>query len=258
MTKIYVIVPAYNSPERVQKLLTSLQETMDTTPRAKVLVSYEDPHFSGPLGFTENVNDLLGKVMADPEVEHIFLSGDDVQMLTKGWMNKMLAYATQHPDVGLIGPQEISERNGGVLAPMGGQELGLWEYGWGKLKPGEGQIIEIPFPNFAFAYIKAELVRKIGFLDSEFSPGVYDDYDYGVRAWLEGYRSVWLPSIQFNHIRGATWAPLMKEGTIAYPERQGTYFHMKYAWVPILGGEPDNGIIAKLKMRSKRKEWNSL
>jgi GT2 family glycosyltransferase len=119
-----------------------------------------------------------------------------------------------------------------------------------RINAGEGEITELVYPGFAVAFITKACLNKVGMFDDYFHPGYYEDYDYGVRAWLEGFRVLWFPSVQYKHERGGSFSKAFPD---FYPTRQANYFHAKYPFLK--HGQDSREALKILKQRSKRKQW---
>lgn len=234
----FIIMPAYGHRDLMEKAIHSI---VTTVKRHDIcfLIKYNDPAIQKrPEGFTKATNDLLGFAASDPNMESVTLIATDVEVATDDWLTKLLDYSKANPDIGMIAPQELllSENYESSLLPYTGE----------RLKIGEGTGTELVYPIWAMVFITKECLKKVGFLDEAFSPGSYDDFDYGVRARIAGFKSVWFADVQYRHVRGATLGPLVNDGTFEYPSKQADYFYKK--WKGVIGeGQPAEAVLGWLR-----------
>ena len=67
----------------------------------------------------------------------------------------------------------------------------------------------------------------VGLLDEKFSPGYYEDYDWGLRAWMKGYPSMIEPKTTYRHLLGYTMGKIPG----FYPTKQAEYHMEKWSWL---------------------------
>lgn len=200
---IYILIPAFGQLERLNKCIKALEERTFSD-NVRLLISYENWNLGKPRGFTLTANELIRSALVDDNCSEIVMVNSDAEISTDRWLEKIHEYAKDRPDVGIVEPQEILKFDDGEY----------WIDGGIKRRPGEGEILEVPAAGFAFAWIRREVFDKVGMLDLRFSPGYFEDYDFGVRSWLAGYRSVMLPNIQYRHARGGTFNDLLSKGVV--------------------------------------------
>ncbi len=104
-----------------------------------------------------------------------------------GWLENMVDFAQNHPDVGLINPQCDGHGNRSI------DEHARY---LGKLK---GLYMEMNQCQGFCMLIKRELIDRIGRLDEAFGIGGYDDTDYSMRAHVAGYKSVAIKDAYVYH-----------------------------------------------------------
>lgn len=118
------------------------------------------------LGFAGGVNSGLRKV-TDPEADICLLNVDaEVQ---PGWLPALYETMAQKSNIGLVGPL-------GNNVPSNFQREGSVQCD-----------TIVPNLHFFCVLIRREVVNKIGFFDTQYGLGNYDDNDYGTRARLAGY-----------------------------------------------------------------------
>ncbi len=125
------------------------------------------------LGYVKAINQGL-KISDAPYV--CMMNNDTIP--ASGWLEKMIAFAEVHKDVGLVNPQ----CNGHLNTPIESYARALWK--------NKGKYMEMNQCQGFCMLVKRELIDKVGFLDEAYGIGGYDDTDYSMRAHLAGYRSV--------------------------------------------------------------------
>ena len=143
------------------------------------------------LGFPKGNNVAIK--LTPPDSDILLLNNDTEILEEKGdWLTKMQEAAYESPDVGVVGCRLV--RANGLL-----QHLGAWmpvgPY-WGQqVASNEANLNQYPFNSevesvvFACAYIKREVINKIGLLCEDFF-AYFEDTDYCLRAKAAGYKTV--------------------------------------------------------------------
>lgn len=237
---IYILIPAFHFLDKLTKCIKALEERTFSD-EARLLISYEDYKLGKPRGYTATTNNLIKAALLDPDCSEIVLVNSDTEIMTEHWLDKIHEYVKNRADVGIVEPMEL-------LKWPDGEEHGL--YFGKKLHPGEGEPIEVPACGFGFVWIKREVFDKIGILDMRFNPGYFEDFDFGVRAWLAGYRSVMLPGIYYKHERGGTFKELVEKGIMPPGSNNWKVFHEKWKGL-IVEGEDIMIIFNKLRSHVK-------
>jgi GT2 family glycosyltransferase len=139
--------------------------------------------------------------------EHLVLLNNDV-LVTEGWLNKMLDFQQVHPRTGIIG---VVTDTGKIQCYMSSRILGLTGYTSGDpadyhnhLPPMVREITASCVP-FSCVLLNKAMIREVGLLDTDFSPGYGDDDDYCDRARLSGWRTVILLNVFVYHKHGVTF-----------------------------------------------------
>ena len=216
----YLVCPAYGHRDLMEKAIASVCRTVKRSD-IKFLIKYNDPEIEHkPEGFTKALNDLLKIAYDDKYMESVTVIATDVEIVTSDWLTKILEYVKDKPDVGMVAPFEYLLSDDCALLPYSGVRKTL---GASNNKPEE-----LVYPIFAMVWISKDCLRTVGLLDEAFSPGSYDDFDYAVRAKLEGFKTMWFPDVIYKHIRGATIGPLVQAGIYEYPSKQAEYFYKKW------------------------------
>lgn len=125
------------------------------------------------LGFVKAVNQAL-RISDAPYV--CVLNNDTIP--APGWLERMVVFAEEHDDVGLINPQ------------CGGHGASTVEEHARRLAQDKGLYMEMNQCQGFCMLIKRPLIDAIGLLDEAFGIGGFDDTDYSMRAHRAGYRCV--------------------------------------------------------------------
>jgi hypothetical protein len=199
MGNTYALIPSYGNMDRVWKAVEALSEKVGCR-EVVPLILYEDENVGMATGFTAAANTLFRSALADPNLHGVYMLCDDVVIETENFHHIILAdlqkAESMGQKLGAIMPMELLPGATETLLPAGGGSRPL------DTKVQE----EIVYPMLAFAWISGEALRKMVYdhpsgtvLDEQFSPGIADDFDLGVRLWLAGYTVMWEPAIQFRH-----------------------------------------------------------
>src|SRR6266542_696548 len=138
--------------------------------------------------------------------EFVLLLNNDTQVLGDS-IGVGVSYLDANPDVGAVGGRIILLD--GTLQEAG---CSLFVDGW-TVQQGRGRPPDDPAFSFqrdvdycsgAFLLTRRASFWELGGLDETFSPGYFEDADYGMRVWEAGRRVVYLPDIAVLHYENAT------------------------------------------------------
>jgi len=124
-------------------------------------------------GFVKAVNQ--GMKLSDAPYICVF-NNDTIP--ASGWLERMIDFAANHDDVGLVNP---------VCGGHGDKPIDAYAK---ELAKNKDKYMEMNQCQGFCMLVKRELINKIGYLDEVFGIGGYDDTDYSMRAHHAGYRSV--------------------------------------------------------------------
>jgi GT2 family glycosyltransferase len=142
-------------------------------------------------GFPIAVNQGIKLSQSDPFV----ILNNDVQV-SAGWLVKLLSYMDKHLEVGILGTLQDASR------------VNHYEKFYGALKnpmtfinaqPAKTRRIVASCVPFSCVAIRRAVVKKIGLLDEDFSPGLGEDDDYCDRARLAGFTTEFLLNCFVHH-----------------------------------------------------------
>jgi hypothetical protein len=92
----------------------------------------------------------------------------------------------------------------GIIGPIGHVRLDDERYRWAYKEEGSFKFKHITFVSGSRTIIKREVINKIGYYDSVYSPGYYEDVDFSLRAVLAGF-DLYKYVIPSEHKRSATF-----------------------------------------------------
>src|SRR5271157_933337 len=126
-----------------------------------------------------NGNLGLKAVPADHDVLYV---GDDVRFTEEKTIERLQTIAYSKPNIGILSPKLIGRGSPSQVNP-----------------PAKLAAVP-PFQMwFPCIYIKRELIDKIGYLDERFNDFGCDDFDYCIRALLEGYLLAVTSEVSVEH-----------------------------------------------------------
>lgn len=198
--KTSIVIPAYNGKEYLIKNLhfviglgadeivivddaskDDISEFIHTNyPQIKVLRHPQN------LGFPKSVND--GFRLTTSQV--IFLLNQDVKP-GSGLVEKTLPHFKDSKVFAVtFNENERSWADGG------------WKNGFLEFKNGlkDGRVHESLWPSGGSAAFRKNYWDKLGGLDPIFTPGYFEDLDLGLRAKISGYKILWDPNCQVEHV----------------------------------------------------------
>lgn len=186
------------------------------------------------LGFTRGNN--LG--IAATKNTDVVLLNNDMIITQDNWLDCLQRTAYSYRDIGIVGCRLINEE--GTLLHAGtyiypetyrGQQIG----------GGEGDINQFNSMNevdgvvFACAYIKREVIEKVGLLDEDFF-AYFEDTDYCLRARKHGYKTVCSGDVTLIHYQNVSsdenklsLFDIYKKSQKTFKKKWGNDFSSKYS-----------------------------
>jgi GT2 family glycosyltransferase len=153
------------------------------------------------LGFVKGNN--AGIRAADTDV---VLMNNDTEIIQGDWLEQMQRVAYSEPDIGVVGCRLVNAEGELVHA---GTYMPVPSY-WGQEYPGGEKDIgqycsdsEVEGVIFACAYIKRELIEKVGALDEDYF-SYYEDTDFCMKASQAGYRVFRCGAATVKHLENAS------------------------------------------------------
>ncbi len=211
--KATLIVLAWNRWDLTKRCLETLRETdltgadvlvvdngsEDETPEG--LKSYDWIRVlrnSTNAGFVRGNN--AGIASANPDSDIVLLN-NDMEFKQKDWFQRLRDCAHSAPDAGVVGcrlrlPDERLLHAGTYILPdsMWGQQIGSLQKDVGQFTSTR----EVEGIVFACAYIRREVIQKIGGLSEDFQ-SYFEDTDYCLRARQAGFKVLLCGDVTLVH-----------------------------------------------------------
>jgi GT2 family glycosyltransferase len=170
-------------------------------------------------GFVGAINAGLKVSYAD----NICLLNNDTEV-SPGWLDKLLHTLHSDPKIGIVGaltgPPAQEHRYDSqhniayrlryykdiVFPPW----TNLIDFNRYLEQKYSGKTGDTAFVAFLCAVIKKEVIDKVGYLDTNFEMGLWDDLDYNRSVWKEGYKTVLALDTCILHKGRATFSLIQK------------------------------------------------
>lgn len=153
------------------------------------------------LGFVKGNNIGIGSVDTD-----VLLLNNDTEIIQPDWLERIQQVAYSADDIGIVGCRLVNAEGNLVHA---GTYMPLPSF-WGQEYPGDEKDIgqytddsEVEAVIFACAYIKRELIDRVGALDTDYF-SYYEDTDYCNKAREAGYRVFRCGGATVMHLENAS------------------------------------------------------
>jgi len=217
---LHIIIVNWNGLNDTLECLNSIKNQVDILPvihlwdnnsennelsRIKETFGYENIHYypsETNLGFTQASNKLIQSILKknqDSNLDYVALVNNDT-ILNKDCMSNLLDFARTHKgDVISCKMLQYNERN--VVDNLGHKMLRT-----GEIVPAlDHRDIDGEHTNFGSCgggtLISTRCIEDLGFFDSYFNTG-YEDAEFGLRAKLYGYKTLYCDSAIIYHKGG--------------------------------------------------------
>jgi len=216
---VSILIVNYNGAEVLKDCLTSLQQlnyprfelvvvdNASTDGSSEVLAQYPSVHVihsDRNRGFAGGNNFGLPACNG----QFVLLLNSDT-IVTPGFLQPLIKYLQEHPQVGIVQGKMILNRHGGVLDVCGSflTSFGfLYHYGyWKKDEPKYDHSYPVFTVKGACLLFRRELVAAAGgYLFNEDFFCYYEETDFCHRAWLTGHEVHFVHTSIIQHLQGAT------------------------------------------------------
>lgn len=157
-----------------------------------------------------NYSALNNKAVTQSRGELIGLINNDIEVITPGWLDEMVAIALQ-PNVGAVGARlwypDDRLQHGGVIVGVGGvaghshKYLPKGDYGYFCRA---AIIQELSAVTAACLIIRKSIFEQVDGLDEAHLKIAFNDVDFCLRVQEAGYINVWTPFAEMYHYESAT------------------------------------------------------
>ncbi|MGB8356847.1 MAG: glycosyltransferase [Chthoniobacteraceae bacterium] len=271
---VCIIILAWNALDYTKKCLATLRETT-VFPDYRVIVvdngsSGDTADFIKTLDWVELVRNEQNEGFARgnnaalricPPGYDIILLNNDTEIRQADWITRMQKTAYDTADTGIVGcrlrrPNGILQHAGVYMPPTyWGQQIGSNEQDINQYNTDR----EVESVVFACAYIKREVLDRIGLLDERYI-SYFEDTDYCLKAREAGYRVVCCGSVTIMHhenitttVNGVHFGDLFEKSAAVFRKLwkakiEKCRHHRKLAWHSLINFESGYAISSRQLM----------
>jgi GT2 family glycosyltransferase len=243
--RLSILLVLYNRAELTLACLRSLQPHLREADAEIVLVDNasgdETPalldQLHGPTVIRNDENRgfpvAVNQAAAAATGEFLLLLNNDTEVLGDS-LGVALRFLSEHPGVGAVGGQLLllddTLQEAGCTVWREGHVL---QYGRGDppAAPEYQFCRDVDYCSAAFLMTRRDLFRQLGGLDIDFSPGYFEDADYGIRLWRGGWRVVYVPEITVRHHENAS-STCRQHLQRIYHRNHALFTHKHADWLP--------------------------
>ena len=163
------------------------------------------------LTFGQNVGAIVSRNLGLSRMRGnywVFLD-NDVLVRTRSWLEKLKAVLDKYPQVGVTGPKLVYAlpphdiQCAGCTVTQGGQII-FEGRGKSRQDPAYHEPRNCQTIISATWMLRADIAKRIGPLDEQFSPVQFEDHDYCYRIRELGYGCRYEPSVEMYHFENVT------------------------------------------------------
>lgn len=141
--------------------------------------------------------------------EYIITLDNDVTIISDDWINKMLKFYKEYPEIGILGPKLIFPQEPHLIqhAGLGVTEkgyVGYWGYGKDRHETKYNITKEVQGLAGACWLLKKSIFLENGYFDDIYFPVNFEDIDFCYRIREKGYKIVYYPEVELYHADHAT------------------------------------------------------
>lgn len=174
------------------------------------------------LGYDIANNQGLKLINTEDNIEnkYIGLFNNDI-LFTPNWLNPLIKVFENDPKIGLASPRLQRKCKFNSKNYLKHYQKFLEKY---QKKFGEFSLNIITY--FCAAIIPVKVFKKVGFLDENFSPAYFEDDDYAIRTFYQGYKVGYINTSFVYHNHGTTTKNLSEKKKLF--EKNRKYFFEKH------------------------------
>ncbi len=175
----------------------SIAYAQERFPGAQIL-----PHQKN-LGFAGGNNAGIRWAL-DQGFEYVALLNNDTRV-EPSWLSALVREAEAAPDVAACASR-ILTWDGKLIEYAGTVFYPETTHGGYTDEPNDGRYASVApaaYPCGAACLLRAAALRQIGLLDEDYFC-YHEDVDWGIRAWLSGWRVLYVPDSVIYHLRGGS------------------------------------------------------
>jgi len=161
----------------------------------------------------------------------VLLNNDTV--VSQGWLSSMIRHLTADNEIGLIGPttNEIGNEAKVVVGYEDVAAMPQWAAQF--VRDNDGHTFDIPMLAMFCVMMRREVLDAVGFLEEQFSVGMFEDDDYTKRIRELGYRIVCTRDSYIHHFGRASFRLLSDDRYREIFEKNRAVYERKWGpWEP--------------------------
>ncbi|HSZ56437.1 MAG TPA: glycosyltransferase family 2 protein [Tepidisphaeraceae bacterium] len=201
---MYVVIPAYKAPQRLEKCLAALRA--QTAP----VQVYVHDNSAQNIGFTAAVNVGLKRALKSGD-EFALVLNQDVYLRPDG-IEKLTAFMRSHPRCAIAGVKQFDDKDADIVQHGGcGAAYPYGAHIRGRKSQGDCAVsLPMPWVNGAIMAARLEAVTEFGLMDQNmFLIGSDSDWCYTAR--LRGWEVWYCAEVEVIHEGGVTCgAPVLE------------------------------------------------
>ncbi|MDP2922103.1 MAG: glycosyltransferase family 2 protein [Candidatus Omnitrophota bacterium] len=233
--KCDIIIPVWNLKDYTQQAVESIIKNTDYPYRLIIIDNGSEKETKEYLESLKSDKRLPGYILIRNEknqgytiatnqgmeisdTSYVCLHNNDT-IVCKGWLSEMVAVAESSKEIGIVNP---NSNNLGTRKPWW---ISLDKYAEKLMKEYKSQYIEMA-TAIGFCYlIKREVMNKIGMLKVGYGFGNFEDTEYCIRAFNNGYRSVFAKAAYVWHAENASF-DLVEEYEEMFKKNQKMFYEL--------------------------------
>ncbi|MFK7981491.1 MAG: glycosyltransferase family 2 protein [Saprospiraceae bacterium] len=187
------------------------------------------------LGFTKGNNRILSKyILPNKNYEYVILLNNDT-IPTKNWLENLI-YAAKANQASIVSSKMVD-----FFEPHKMDNAGHMMLSTGEILPiGHGELVtayERGFDNMGasggVALYSTQMLKTIGIFDEHFDTG-YEDAEFGIRAFITGYKCWYEPTAVVHHKMGQSIKKIFDYDYSLTIQKNILYSYFKLMPLPIL------------------------
>ena len=237
MIKTDIIIPTYENEEYTVACLDSIKKCtqsgayrviwVDNGSKNTALVAREIMAMEHITILSPTNEGFVGAINSGLEVSDapaVCLLNNDTQV-SLGWLEKLIAVLYSDPTIGIVGPltgppaemqqfdshHNIAYQQRFRKVPVFPDWVDLEDFNRHIEKQLPRVTGAVDFVAFLCALIKRDVIDKIGFLDSKYVMGMWDDADYNFAAQKAGYKTLLVLDTCIYHHGRATFKMIQEK-----------------------------------------------
>ena len=230
-----IIIPVWNLKHYTEQAVESIIKNTDYPYRLIIIDNGSEKETKEYLESLKNDKRLPGYILIRNEenqgytiatnqgmeisdAPYVCLHNNDT-IVCKSWLSEMVAVAESLKEIGIVNP---NSNNLGTRKPW---YMSLDKYAEKLMKEHKGRYIEMA-TAIGFCYlIKREAINKIGILKVGYGLGNFEDTEYCIRAFNNGYKSVFARGAYVWHAENASF-DLVQEYEEMFKKNQAMFYQM--------------------------------